>query len=60
MQKFNFGSSSANEAHYGQPTPPLYDLRRVNAPTYLFYSDSDWLADPVDVKVSGTSLTDEK
>jgi len=52
MQMYDFGSAKENIARYGQPDPPLYNLSRLNVPTYLFYSDSDWLADPIDVNNS--------
>uniref|UniRef100_A0A915DQH0 Uncharacterized protein n=1 Tax=Ditylenchus dipsaci TaxID=166011 RepID=A0A915DQH0_9BILA len=43
VQKFDFGSRADNLKHYGQDTPPLYNLSLVNSPTYLYYSESDWL-----------------
>ncbi|VDN28770.1 unnamed protein product [Gongylonema pulchrum] len=33
-----------------QSSPPLYNLSRVNAPVYLYWSDKDWLADKQDIK----------
>jgi len=50
FQTFNWGSDAANEAHYGQKIPPLYDLNQVQVPTYLFSGSNDWLADPIDVQ----------
>lgn len=38
-----------NLANYGQNTPPLYNLSYVTPPTALFWSDNDYLADPLDV-----------
>jgi lysosomal acid lipase/cholesteryl ester hydrolase len=35
--------------NYFQAHPPVYNMSRVNAPTYLFWSDADWLADTQDV-----------
>ena len=32
--------------HYGQLTPPTYDLSRVTAPVYLFWGDNDLLTTP--------------
>jgi len=46
--KFDYGKKE-NIERYGQPTPPEYDLTKVNAPTVLFYGPHDWLADPTDV-----------
>lgn len=51
VQRFDYGSRGENMRHYGQTTPPLYNLSRVNVPTYLYYSESDWLADAEDVRV---------
>lgn len=34
---------------YGSLTPPSYDLAKVTAPTYLFYSKNDWLSAETDV-----------
>jgi len=49
FQTYNWGSDAQNEAHYGQKTPPIYDLNQVHVPTYLFSGSNDWLADPTDV-----------
>ncbi|CAK5063079.1 unnamed protein product [Meloidogyne enterolobii] len=52
MQKFNYGSKRANQKHYGQNTPPLYNLTNIaNIPIYLYYSEADWLATKKDVEV---------
>ncbi|KAK0056478.1 lipase member K [Biomphalaria pfeifferi] len=50
FQHYDYGSASENMKHYGQPTPPLYDLRKVKVPVAIFRGDQDWLADPTDVK----------
>ncbi|CAD5232173.1 unnamed protein product [Bursaphelenchus xylophilus] len=50
--KYDYGSAAENEKHYGQPTPPEYDLTRVQTPVYLYYSPSDWIADENDVKTA--------
>ena len=47
---FDYGSAGANEQHYHQSTPPLYDPTKVTVPTYLYWGDMDILADPADVK----------
>ncbi|XP_045479332.1 lipase 3-like [Harmonia axyridis] len=42
-----------NSLHYGplHPiNPPSYNLKKVKAPVYLFYSNNDWLSHPKDVK----------
>jgi lysosomal acid lipase/cholesteryl ester hydrolase len=32
-----------------QSDPPIYNMNGVNAPTYLYWSDADWLADRRDI-----------
>lgn len=49
-QAYDYGSEAENLHHYGQPSPPLYNLSRVNTPVYLYWSDKDWLADEIDIK----------
>jgi len=39
-----------NEIIYGSIHPPEYQLDKVTVPTYLFWSDNDWLANPKDVE----------
>ncbi|VDN24162.1 unnamed protein product [Gongylonema pulchrum] len=50
-QMYDYGSTSKNMKHYNSSSPPLYNLSRVNAPVYLYWSDKDWLADKQDIKV---------
>ncbi|KAH7730308.1 CBN-LIPL-6 protein [Aphelenchoides avenae] len=50
IQKFDYGTPEENRQHYGQDTPPVYNLSNVNAPVYLYYSDADWLADVADIQ----------
>ncbi|CAK1556243.1 unnamed protein product [Leptosia nina] len=38
-----------NMLRYGSGEPPRYDLSRINCPVYLHYSESDPLADVIDV-----------
>ncbi|XP_045495984.1 lipase 3-like [Colias croceus] len=38
-----------NLQQYGRIEPPNYDLSRINAPVFLHYSESDPLADVIDV-----------
>jgi len=49
FQMYDYGSTK-NRQHYGQPTPPQYDLSQIEVPTYIFYSDDDWLAPKSDVE----------
>ncbi|KAH9520009.1 hypothetical protein Btru_071465 [Bulinus truncatus] len=50
FQRYDYGSADENVKHYGQPTPPLYDPKKVNVPVAIFRGDQDWLADTTDVK----------
>ncbi|MFH4974800.1 hypothetical protein AB6A40_001509 [Gnathostoma spinigerum] len=52
LQMYDYGSREANIDNYGQPIPPPYNLSRVNAPVYLYWSAQDWLADKRDVEES--------
>lgn len=46
--KYDYGEKG-NKKHYGQANVPAYDFTTVNRPVYLYWGDSDWLADPTDV-----------
>ena len=35
-----------NWLHYRSFSPPEYDLKKVDVPVALIWSDNDWLADP--------------
>jgi len=50
FQMFDYGSAKANILHYDQPTPPLYNVSKVEVPVALYWAEHDWLADPVDVQ----------
>ncbi|KAH9520010.1 hypothetical protein Btru_071466 [Bulinus truncatus] len=50
FQQYDYGSAAENVKHYGQPTPPLYDPKKVKIPVAIFRGDQDWLADTIDVK----------
>lgn len=41
LMKFDFGSVEANTEHYGQPTPPVYDLSKLAVDLALFYGSDD-------------------
>jgi pimeloyl-ACP methyl ester carboxylesterase len=47
MQKYDYGAAG-NLQHYGQATPPVYNLSNVNVPHAMFLGVDDKLADPVD------------
>lgn len=48
FMKYDYGLLG-NLNHYGQNTPPLYNLSNVTLPVGLFHSDNDWMAAPEDV-----------
>lgn len=50
FRAFDYGSKQLNIAHYGTPTPPLYNLGNIRVPVRLFAGSSDRLADPTDVQ----------
>jgi lysosomal acid lipase/cholesteryl ester hydrolase len=50
FEKFDYRSAKKNQKHYGQSSPPLYDLTLFNAPLHIYWSDVDWLADAKDVQ----------
>lgn len=52
---FDYGSME-NSERYGSMVPPTYPLDKIRAPISMFYSDSDWLADPQDVALLSYSL----
>jgi pimeloyl-ACP methyl ester carboxylesterase len=51
-ERFDYGAIG-NRLHYGQATPPEYDLTKfpANLPTALFCGGDDYLADPKDVEI---------
>ncbi|XP_030460450.1 triacylglycerol lipase 2-like [Syzygium oleosum] len=53
IEMFDYGNEDDNMNHYGQPTPPVYNMTSIpnDLPLYLSYGGKDLLADPDDVKV---------
>lgn len=49
FNQFDYGPNE-NMIRYKTKTPPDYNLTRITAPMYLFYSVGDWLADVRDTK----------
>lgn len=41
LMKFDFGSDELNMDHYGQTTPPVYDLSKLAVDVALFYGSDD-------------------
>lgn len=46
---YDYGSAKENIVHYGQATPPLFDVTKIRVPVRLFAGSSDLLADVTDV-----------
>ena len=49
FQYYDYGSKAANNEHYGQATPPEYQLEKITIPIASYWSLNDWLAHPIDV-----------
>lgn len=51
FKQYDWGSDSANTAHYGSPTIPLLTLERIqNVPIGMFVGLQDPFADPTDTR----------
>lgn len=49
FQQYDFDSARLNRQHYGQPNPPVYQLKNVRLNMQLFYGNRDALASREDV-----------
>ncbi|KAK0410024.1 hypothetical protein QR680_004901 [Steinernema hermaphroditum] len=50
-QAFDFEDTKLNLQHYGQETPPLYNISQIgDVKIDLFWSEDDWIADTKDVE----------
>ncbi|XP_051273004.1 gastric triacylglycerol lipase [Dicentrarchus labrax] len=56
LMAFDFGAAG-NMNHYNQSTPPLYQVQNMKVPTALFSGGKDTLADPKDVAVLLTQVS---
>jgi pimeloyl-ACP methyl ester carboxylesterase len=59
FESYDYGSTKENNAHYGQPYPPKFDLGNIRVPMRLFAGVSDLLADITDVNYLWESLKPE-
>ncbi|VDN60868.1 unnamed protein product [Dracunculus medinensis] len=50
VQMYDLGSRRKNQRRYGSDFPPVHNLSFVNVPVYLYWSDTDWLADKQDIQ----------
>lgn len=55
---FDYKNEDENMKHYGQPSPPVYDMSRIpsDLPLFLSYGGADALSDVQDVKLLLNSL----
>ena len=60
--KYDYGDESENKKHYGQPTPPLYNVSRIPKDIALFfgYGGKDSLTNINDVKHLLDNLKDHQ
>ncbi|VDK63690.1 unnamed protein product [Onchocerca ochengi] len=56
MQAYNYDSLEENQIHYGQDSPPIYNISSIDVPIYLYWSKNDWLADAADIENSLLSV----
>ncbi|KAK9151533.1 hypothetical protein Syun_009842 [Stephania yunnanensis] len=62
ISMFDYGSDDENMKHYGQSTPPAYNMKSIptDLPLYLAYGGQDALSDPNDVQVLLQDLTNHE
>lgn len=48
FQHFDWGRTD-NVKHYGQDTPPEYDVSKIQVPITLFWANNDWLSSQKDI-----------
>ncbi|KAJ9551884.1 hypothetical protein OSB04_015929 [Centaurea solstitialis] len=60
IKMYDYGNAFCNQKHYGQSTPPVYDMGSIprDFPMYLSYGGADELSDVEDVKTLLKSLND--
>ncbi|KAK1359387.1 Lipase [Heracleum sosnowskyi] len=53
LAKFDYEDPKSNMEHYGQPTPPIYNMSNIptNLPLFLSYGGKDKLSDVEDVQI---------
>ncbi|KAK6107582.1 alpha/beta-hydrolase lipase region family protein [Brugia pahangi] len=60
LQAYDYESVKENQRHYGNDSPPIYDISSVNVPIYLYWSLNDWLANTIDIRKSLLSVLPNK
>jgi gastric triacylglycerol lipase len=56
FERYDYGKA-LNLRIYGKPTPPEFDLGKIDIPVYFIAGNEDLLADPVDVNALVAGLT---
>ena len=58
LAKYNYGRPDYNVLHYGEASPPMYNLSNIpnNLPLFISYGGRDALSDPRDVGLLLDSL----
>ncbi|XP_006147664.1 lipase member J isoform X2 [Tupaia chinensis] len=57
LKAFDWGSPVLNLVHFNQTTSPLYNVTNMNVPTATWNGESDLLADPEDVNILHSEIT---
>ncbi|XP_059663907.1 triacylglycerol lipase 2-like [Cornus florida] len=59
---YDYNDEDENRKHYGQPTPPVYDMTNIpnDLPLFLSYGGADALSDVNDVKLLLDNLKDHE
>ncbi|CAL0307535.1 unnamed protein product [Lupinus luteus] len=62
LAMFDYENTDENNRHYGQPTPPVYDMTRIpnDLPLLMSYGGADALSDVKDVQLLLESLKDHE
>ncbi|KAL5865287.1 hypothetical protein ACOSQ3_002801 [Xanthoceras sorbifolium] len=60
IAKYDYGSEDENMNHYGQPTPPVYNMTNIpnDFPLLLSYGGKDYLSDVNDVQILLDNIKD--
>uniref|UniRef100_A0A8I5TYZ3 Lipase n=1 Tax=Pongo abelii TaxID=9601 RepID=A0A8I5TYZ3_PONAB len=57
LKAYDWGSPDLNLVHYNQTTSPLYNMTNMNVATAIWNGESDLLADPEDVNILHSEIT---
>ncbi|XP_054220856.1 lipase member J isoform X6 [Homo sapiens] len=57
LKAYDWGSPDLNLVHYNQTTSPLYNMTNMNVATAIWNGKSDLLADPEDVNILHSEIT---